>query len=542
MTGDASTAPGRPEPAVVPEGGRPGTPAPASQNDPPVSWNAAANTASFAVSIVATFFLTPFVIATLGDERYGTWTLIAQVTGYYALLDFGTRMAVGYFVARLGARGEPDQMNHAVSTAFFTLACAGAVVAGIGVTLAFVLPGLLGVPSEFVSEARLAMVILSVTVGLTLPFDVWAAAVNGCRRNYIVSLTEMVVRVLTSIAIAVALAAGGGLAALALTQLGGKVIVWGTAYRYTRLLLPALVVRPAMWTRSWLSEIGKFGGGTFVINMAALVINRLDLLIVGTVLGMAHVTYYAVAQTLTSYVSSAVANITQAFTMHFAHLHSLGDQERLRRMYLNGTRMAAAVAVLISGYVFVFGSSFLRLWLGDRFVTGDWYHRSDVVLAILLVAKLPFYLQGISRQLLLGARKLRFLSTVQVGEAMLNLVLSLILVRHLGLAGVAIGTLIPTLITNLLIIPPYMRRELGFGFGELLREGLFRSVATGATITLIAYLIVTMVPPTTWAAFFGDALLSALFGLVGIYTVVLTASERSSARTAIRRRLGRSVA
>src|SRR5690606_10051018 len=111
-------------------------------------------------------------------------------------------------------------------------------------------------------------------------------------------------------------------------------------------------------------------------------------------------------------------------------------------------------------------------------------------------------------------------------------------VRHFGLVGVAIGTLIPTAITNLIIVPPYVRRELGFGFGELMREGLFRSVVTGATTTVLAYLIVTMVPPTTWAAFFADAALATMLGLAGIHAIVLTAGERTSVRAVVSRWVG----
>src|SRR5690606_6547012 len=220
----------------------------------------------------------------------------------------------------------------------------------------------------------------------------------------------------------------------------------------------------------------RYGGGNFVINIASVVINRLDLVIIGSFIGVAHVTYYAVAQALTLYVSGAAANLTQAFTMHFTHLLSRGDRERLRTLYMDGVRITSVVAILMTGYVLVFGSSFLRLWLGERFVTGDWQHRSDIVLLILLGGRLPFYLQGISRQMLLAARKIRFLSSVQVGEACVNLTLSLLLVKPLGLAGVAIGTLIPTLVTNLLLIPPYVLREIGYGFADFLRFGIGRSL------------------------------------------------------------------
>lgn len=529
VTGTPAPSPDRPHRAAN------GTPA----GDPPVSWTATANSVSFAVSIIATFFLSPFVIGTLGDERYGTWTLIAQLTGYYALLDFGTRSAVGYFVARLSARGEQQNLSAAVSTAFLTLSAVGTLIILAGASLAFLLPSALGVPVAYQAEARSAMVVLSVTIGLTLPFDVWAAAVNGCRRAYIVTTAEMLVRIATSIGIAVALSLGGGLVALACTQLAGKAVVWTVAYTTTRRLLPDLSVRPAYWSRSWLTDISRYGGGNFVINVAAVVINRLDLLIVGTFLGMAQVTYYAVAQTLTFYVSGAVANLTQAFTMHFTHLHSIGDGERLRKLYMVGVRIAAVVAILTTVYVMVFGSPFLRLWLGERFVTGDWRQRSDIVLFILLSGRLPFYLQGISRQLLLAARRIRFLSTVQVGEALANVTLSLLLVQRFGLAGVAIGTLVPTLVSNVLLIPPYVLREIGIGPAKFFSHGIGRSALAGLMVAIISWMIARVIPPIDWGAFFTGASLAGTAGLASIYAVVLNEDERARVRRFMERSVRR---
>src|SRR5690606_35570544 len=152
----------------APPGGTPAAAKSAGSNDPPVSWTAMSSTLLFVVSVVSTFFLSPYLIGTLGDARYGTWTLIAQLTGYYALLDFGTRGAVGYFVASLGAQGRREELSGVVSTAFFTLVAIGATVAAIGGALAFLLPAAFNVPVEFEGEARHAMIVLAMTIALTL--------------------------------------------------------------------------------------------------------------------------------------------------------------------------------------------------------------------------------------------------------------------------------------------------------------------------------------------------------------------------------------
>ena len=60
------------------------------------------------------------------------WTLIGLVTGYYGLLDFGTRGAIGFFVARARAREATLEVAELTASAFWFLATAGAVVLLVG--------------------------------------------------------------------------------------------------------------------------------------------------------------------------------------------------------------------------------------------------------------------------------------------------------------------------------------------------------------------------------------------------------------------------
>ena len=51
--------------------------------------NIASNWAGYVVQVAVGFFLTPFVVHSLGETQYGVWTLVVGVTGYYGLLDLG---------------------------------------------------------------------------------------------------------------------------------------------------------------------------------------------------------------------------------------------------------------------------------------------------------------------------------------------------------------------------------------------------------------------------------------------------------------------
>jgi O-antigen/teichoic acid export membrane protein len=75
------------------------------------------NWMTFAVSIIVSFFLSPFVVHRLGNVAYGVWVLANSSIAYMALLDLGMRGAVTHFVAKHQALRENLESSRAVSVA-----------------------------------------------------------------------------------------------------------------------------------------------------------------------------------------------------------------------------------------------------------------------------------------------------------------------------------------------------------------------------------------------------------------------------------------
>ena len=513
-------------PAVAP-------PAPARRKrrpDPSVSQAATVNSVAFVVSVSLSFFITPFIIGTLGDARYGTWSLIAQVTGYYGLLDFGVRHAVAYYAASLLATENDEDVSRLVSSAFWGLAAVAVVVLALGAVLMTYFPTWFETTGVESGEIRGAIVIVSLSIALTLPFDVFAAVVNGCRRPDIISGLDVALRIVNSGLIVLVLSQGGGLMALAGVQFGGKIVTWLVLSLVARHYVPSLSLNPRLFGREWLNKVVNYGSRNFVINVSLAVIHRLDYVLIGTFLGVRFVTFYSIGKMMTGYVSTACSNVTRAFTMHFAHHAARNETERLRELYLTGARISGVFAALLTGYVLTFGSPFIRLWLGPEYVQGPWTERTDVVLAILLIGQAPRLFQSISWQLLFGIRRVNFLMWLQVGEAIANLALSLALVRPLGLAGVALGTFLPLIVSNLVLMPRYVLREIDLPRGEYLRRGVGRPIVVASITTAMSAALVTLVPIHGWLAFLGLAAVAALVGAVLTYGVVLTGTERQVVR------------
>src|SRR5437870_2424255 len=84
--------------------------------------NVLSNWGAFVFAALVSFFLSPFLVRSLGDARYGVWVLLVSIVGYLGLLDLGVRGAVTRYVARFHAAREHDSANRVASTALAVFA------------------------------------------------------------------------------------------------------------------------------------------------------------------------------------------------------------------------------------------------------------------------------------------------------------------------------------------------------------------------------------------------------------------------------------
>ena len=305
-----------------------------------VVYAAAAKTVHFVVMATSTLIVSPLLLRHLGMARYGSWALIAQLTGYYGLLDWGLRGAVSYFVAKDLPKKRFAELNAVISSAFYALVLVGGAAICIGVGLAFILERIFNLSGTSPTEVRSAFMVVTFTVACSLPVETFMAIVNGRKRLYVLAAAESVAQVSTAVAIVVMISRGGGLVHLALIQAATRLALWTVTVVIARRLLPTLRLSIGSINRTALKEVASYGSRNFVINLATFVVNRLDLVVVGAFVNVTMVTRYAIAQTLVDYASGAVVNITQSFTPHFTHAQSEGASGDIKRFYVRGSRLS----------------------------------------------------------------------------------------------------------------------------------------------------------------------------------------------------------
>src|SRR5262245_1558653 len=114
--------------------------------------NIASNWAGYSAQVVISFLLTPYLLRSLGQTRYGIWTLVMSLTGYYGLLDLGLGAGVNQYLTRYMAAKNVDGLNRTASAGVVTLTCCGLIVFICSLVVAMCASLLFTIPPDLLYE------------------------------------------------------------------------------------------------------------------------------------------------------------------------------------------------------------------------------------------------------------------------------------------------------------------------------------------------------------------------------------------------------
>lgn len=427
--------------------------------------NAAWNYVGFAVNVLTNLVLFPFVVRHVGETESGIWLLLGSLTGYMGLLELGIVPSLTQHVASaLGGRRRED-VDRAVSTALAVLT----LMMILALQALWAVPwlvDLLNVPDALTRDARLVFAVSIAGVALRMPLAAYQAVLLGCQRQDRCNQLWIALAAFKALATVALLLAGFGVLAIVVMEAVVHLLAGVLQVRWVRQELPDLRVAWRFADREHARALVGFGGTVLVMNLCALVIEQTDRFIVGVFLPVMYVTHYAAAWKLYMMAFSLPTILLQALAPIAAHLQGRGDQSGLREVFVRMTKYSAAIALPLSAGLGLASGALLRAWMGPSFADA----RPLVQVLLVAFAVTAFNHAGYSA--LLGMRRVGgLLPRYYVPQALLNLVISLILVKPLGPFGVALGSALPALALEYTFLN-YVLREVGVPPREFLRAAV----------------------------------------------------------------------
>src|SRR5207237_8535688 len=129
-------------------------------------------------------------------------------------------------------------------------------------------------------------------------------------------------------------------------------------------------------------------------------------------------------------------------------LRTLGQHTELRQVLLKWSKIAFSVTLVVGLFLIVLGGRFIAWWIDPSFE-----RPAGQVLEILMISNLVFLpVRGVALPILMGLGKPGLPTIGFLVAGLVNLGLSIILARPMGIAGVALGTAIPNVLFAILVL------------------------------------------------------------------------------------------
>jgi O-antigen/teichoic acid export membrane protein len=476
--------------------------------------NVGSNWALTLVTIAATYVITPFVIRTLGQDGYGTWTLITAMTGYMSLLALGVPMACVRYVTQHVAEGDPRAMNKAIGSCAGLYLMIGIAALAIGGVLTVVFT-LYDIPQALRGQARVAFMIMVVQVSVgfigLLPEGIMFAHHQFVVRN-VVRVGAVLLRLVLTIAL---LSMSASLVALAAVQLACLLFDFSVSMLLIRRRYPAVRVTLADFDWVMVRRIFSFSMYVLLLSAGARLSFETDALVIGAVLGVGAIGFYAVANSLVVYLMEFTIAIAAVVAPMTTKLSTEGRVPELREIFLKWSKVSLSISLMAGLFLVVLGPRFIAWWIEPS------YERpAGAVLQILMVSSLAFLpVRGVALPILMGLGKPRTATIAFILAGLANLGLSLALARPFGLAGVALGTAIPN-VAFAAVVLDVACRELEIPIATYLRYVVPRALLGAIPPLALLLWIKLRIGVDHLAGFIAaGAAMTVLFGLVWVFFV-----------------------
>jgi O-antigen/teichoic acid export membrane protein len=407
--------------------------------------NSASNAIRHMVSLVVTFFLTPFIVRTLGNEAYGFWVVLLSFVGYAGVLELGVQTAVIKLVGQHRGSQDRQKLAELVTAALLFFLAVGLLTA---LCVVFMLPPLAPrIIRDFGTFEGIKPLSLIIAVNVLILFAnyLFTGVMFGSQHYHAKNLIDISAWLLNAVLLVIFLP-HHGLVVLAASKAGSDLLALLATVVLCRYSLPEISFTSGHVKPSSFGELLRFGGKLFASATATRVSNYTQPVIISSQLSAAATAFYAIPGRLVDYSKQIGWALSTGFMPFFSELDGRQERALIRTFYLRYSRYLLLCTLPILALVFVYGRNFLAIWVGPEYA-----EQGHVTLYFLTAAALADGLQPLVWRLFTGIGRLDLLVVTAVAASLVSIALGFLLARPFGISGVALSVLLTTAIAQVIL-------------------------------------------------------------------------------------------
>lgn len=433
-------------------------------------------------TLLIAFAVVPYVVHRVGADLYGLLIIVAILGGLGGFsLGFGTTLAK--FISEPSSSNDPASITQLLQTA---VTFCGAI--GILCCLVFFIERK-GIASLLFHGNKIAAPVVSLAICvaaccilISLISDALSGILIGLQRFDLYNRIRIATSLVRNIGSVVVLAFGLYIEALIVVYLLAALVSFVAYLRYGYNLVPGLRLRPKLvWVH--FQRLAAFAIPVVMVGLGTLAVVRGDRILIAYFLPLSAVAFYTIPYMLTEKMGVAVSNITSAIFPLTSELSSLREQDRVRELYLRGTKMVVLLALPLSITLFVFSGPILRWWVGPEYAL-----KGSVALALLSLGYLANVCAYVPSTVAQGLGVPWIAAKYSLLNGAVNLFFFVLLIPRFGINGAAAAYLVSELIVTPLLVRK-VNLSIGVGWKSLIARSYLRPAICGSIAFLVLWAV-----------------------------------------------------
>lgn len=361
-------------------------------------------------------------------------------------------------------------------------------------------------------------------------FFMASTAIGPFHRYDVNNIIGIPTSIISALVIVYFLRQGYGLVSLGIITIVTTVVRTVIRRIYQQTLVPQIEFHPKYVKKDRSRELLGYGLISFFIVISWMVVFNTDNIIIGVFLSTTAVTYYSIAGNLVNHLRGLINAIGVPLVPAISHYEATSDMSQISNLYAKITRYLFYFTTSVCTLLLIFGDDFIYLWMGPDFT------KTVHILYILVIPSAIYLPQIAANSVMLGIGKHRPLFYILVSEAALNLVLSLALVKPLGIYGVALGTAVTQLLIYTYLFPYVFHRVIR---GDL--KSFYGYTLKTVSISLIIAVPVGLVvdrfnPLSGWTGLIVGLIITGLPLIWGFWWGVLYPEDKTKLKAKLARK------
>ena len=474
------------------------------------------------LQILITVFYTPVMLRMMEQGDYGLYQIVYSVVGFLSLMTFGFSGAyVRFFTASKVKENPEDEIARLNGTFMLVFSILGSIVLLLGIFLAINTETVLGGKMTIaeLDRARILMYLMVVNCALNFLEIVFKNFMIANERFIALQTLNAIAIVLNPCLTFPLLLLGIGSIGMCVALLSITIIKLVVSVYYCIKKLN-MRFRFSNLEFGLFKDIGVFSFYIFLESVIDMINVSLDRFLLGKMIGSVSTAIYAVGGQINTLYMSLSTTISSVFVPRINRLVEQGNKRtELSDLFVRiGKIQFFVLLVVLMGYI-LFGQRFMSLWVGES------YSRSYFVAIILIIPNTINLIQNVAYEIQRAKGLQKYRSLMYFGIAILNVVLSIFLIKKYEECGAALGTAIAWIIGSGFVMNWFYAKYVELDVRKFWREILY--MTKGGIVAVLPFaLLYEYFKHCSLMMYFAGILMFSLVYVACMYVFGLRKAER----------------